>query len=60
MYNVFNKKLPIQIKNKFEYKINYYNIRNKCTYKYIISTYIYIYIYIYKIIFSNMLVMIKK
>ena len=26
MHNVFNKKLPIVITNKFEYKINNYNI----------------------------------
>ena len=34
MHNVFNKKLPIDITNKFEYKINNYNIRNKCNYRY--------------------------
>ena len=33
MHNIFNNKLPIHIINKFEYKINYYNIRNKCTYR---------------------------
>ena len=33
MHNVFNKKLPINITNKFEYKINNYNIRNKCNYR---------------------------
>ena len=33
MHNVFNKKLPIDIINKFEYKINNYNIRNKCNYR---------------------------
>ena len=27
MHNIFNKKLPINITNKFEYKINNYNIR---------------------------------
>ena len=32
-HNVFNKKLPINITNKFEYKINNYNIRNKCNYR---------------------------
>ena len=26
MHNVFNKKVPINITNKFEYKINNYNI----------------------------------
>ena len=33
MHNVFNKQLPINITNKFEYKINNYNIRNKCNYR---------------------------
>ena len=27
------KKLPIDITNTFEYKINNYNIRNKCNYR---------------------------
>ena len=33
MHNVFNTKLPIDITNKFENKINNYNIRNKCNYR---------------------------
>ena len=33
MRNIFNKNVPIHITNKFEYKINYYYIRNKCTYR---------------------------
>ena len=33
MHNVFNEKLPNDITNKFEYKINNYNIRNKCNYR---------------------------
>ena len=31
MHNIFYKNLPIHIANTFEYKLNYYNIRNKCT-----------------------------
>ena len=42
MNNIFIKNLyPIHITNKFEYIINYYNIRNKCTYrkhKYLINS----------------------
>ena len=33
MHNIFNTKLPIDITNKFKYKINNYNIRNKCNYR---------------------------
>ena len=33
MYNICIKNLPIHITNKFEYKINDYNIRNTCTYR---------------------------
>ena len=33
MHNVFNKKIQIDITNKFENKINNYNIRNKCNYR---------------------------
>ena len=33
MHKLFNKKLPIDLTNKFEYKINNYNIRNKCNYR---------------------------
>ena len=33
MHNVFNKPLPIDITNKFEYKINNYNIRNTCNFR---------------------------
>ena len=33
--HVFNKKLPIDITNKFEYKINNYNIRNNAIIEYL-------------------------
>ena len=32
MFNVFNINLSIDMKNKFEFKINYFNIRPKFNY----------------------------